>query len=86
LLTAMEMTELIASSQEHYVQLAVELGTNPSRLSEIRKKLADHRLTRPLFDSRRYTANLEAAFTTIHERHLAGLPPDHVQVSPPAGP
>lgn len=84
LLTALEMTELIASSREHYVQLAVELGTNPSRLSEIRKKLECHRLTRPLFDSRRYAANLEMAFTTINERYRAGLPPDHVHVTPSA--
>jgi hypothetical protein len=32
----------------------------------------------PLFDTARYTRNLEAVYQAIYERHRSGLPPDHV--------
>lgn len=80
LLTAIDMPELIAPTPDRYVELAVELGTNPQRLALLKTKLADHRLTRPLFDVRRYAGNLESAFTAIHDRHRAGLQPDHIYV------
>jgi predicted O-linked N-acetylglucosamine transferase (SPINDLY family) len=78
LLTSMGLTELIASTQEHYEELAVELATDPHRLPGIRRKLADHRLTAPLFDTKTFTKHLETAFAKMHARHRSGLPPAHV--------
>jgi predicted O-linked N-acetylglucosamine transferase (SPINDLY family) len=80
LLTAIGAPELITSTQQEYEQLAIELASNPQRLAEIRTKIQNHRLTSPLFDTPRFTRNLEAAYTAVHERHLAGLPPDHVRL------
>jgi predicted O-linked N-acetylglucosamine transferase (SPINDLY family) len=82
LLTAIEMPELIASTQERYEALAVALATDPQRLSEIRHRLADRRLTTPLFDIRRFTQHLEAGYRDIYERYQAGLPPEDAYVRP----
>jgi protein O-GlcNAc transferase len=68
---------------EAYEDLAIELAENRSRLMQIRCRLADNRLTSPLFDTRLFTRHIEAAYAAAHERHLAGLPPDHLQVSRP---
>ena len=80
LLSAIGVPELIASTQEQYEQLAIELALNPQRLAGIRTKIQDNRLTSPLFDTPRFARNLEAAYTTIHDRYQAGLPPDHIRL------
>ena len=80
LLNAIGAPELIAASQQEYERLAIELASNPQRLAEIRIKIRDNRLTSPLFDTPRFTHNLEAAYTAVHDRYLAGLPPDHVRL------
>ena len=81
LLRSIGLPELVTTSLSQYEDLAVELALNPARLAEIRQRLAHNRLTLPLFDSRSFVRHLEAAYTKIHERHRAGLPPDHLEVS-----
>jgi len=80
LLHAIHLPELIARNQEEYEELAVELATNEEKLTEIRQKLAANRLTAPLFDTRLFAKHIEAAYQQMHERHLAGLAPDHLYV------
>jgi predicted O-linked N-acetylglucosamine transferase (SPINDLY family) len=80
LLTAIGLPDLITSTQAHYEALAVELAADPERLARLRERLAQNRLTTPLFDTRRYARHLEAAYTNVHERHLAHLPAAHVHV------
>jgi predicted O-linked N-acetylglucosamine transferase (SPINDLY family) len=79
LLTAIDLPELIATTQQRYEELAIELASNPDRLAHIRTRLRDNRLTSPLFDTPRFTRNLEAAYTAIHDRYQAGLPTDHMR-------
>lgn len=78
-LTALDLLELITSSQKEYEELAIELASKPQLLQQIKRKLSEHRLTQPLFDSRSFTRNLEQAYRKMHERALDGLPPDHIQ-------
>jgi len=80
LLKAIRLPELITYNQEQYEELAVELATHPRRLAEIKKKLADNRLTKPLFDPSLFTKHLEAGYTSIYARHQTNLPPDHIHV------
>jgi predicted O-linked N-acetylglucosamine transferase (SPINDLY family) len=80
LLTALDVPELIASSEPQYENLAIELAGNPAELSAIRRKIEGHRLTKPLFDTALYTKHLERAFKAAHDRHHGGLPPDHIFV------
>jgi predicted O-linked N-acetylglucosamine transferase (SPINDLY family) len=80
LLTAIDLPELITSSQEHYEALAIELATNPAKLKVIKAKLEANRLTTPLFDTPRFTKHLEDAYTKMYERYHADLPPEHIYI------
>jgi predicted O-linked N-acetylglucosamine transferase (SPINDLY family) len=82
LLKSIQLTELIATSAANYEDMAVHLAENPQLHSGIKEKLARSRLDSPLFDTRRFVRHLEAAYATILERYHAGLPPEHIHVSP----
>ena len=73
LLYAIDLPELITASQEEYESLAIVLATNPLKLDGIKQKLADNRLTTPLFDTPLFTKNLEAAYTEMYQRNLEDL-------------
>jgi len=62
LLTAIGAPELITYNLEDYYKLALELATNSNKLEGIRKKIITNRDTAPLFDSERFTRNLEKAY------------------------
>jgi predicted O-linked N-acetylglucosamine transferase (SPINDLY family) len=80
LLTAVHLPQLIAPSPHRYEALAVKFAASPGRLREIRQRLGESRLTSPLFDTTSFTRHLEAAYVAMHERRLAGLPPEHIFV------
>jgi protein O-GlcNAc transferase len=76
LLTAIGLPELITSSAAQYEALAVELATDPLRLAAVRTKLDLNRPTAPLFDTPRFTRDLEQGYVLVYERYLAGLAPE----------
>ncbi len=65
-LNAIGLSELITTTPEAYELLAVDLATNPDRLAEIKQKLANNRLTTPLFDNKLYAKDIEAAYTEMY--------------------
>lgn len=81
LLSALDLPELVVPSAAAYEALAVELATDPDRLARLREKLQRNRLTSPLFNTAQFARNLEAAFTQMHDRALAGLPPAHIHIA-----
>ncbi len=72
LLTAVGLPELVTSSDEDYFTLALSLARHPDRLAGIREKLAAQRMTCPLFDTERFTRNLELLYRRIWSQHVAG--------------
>jgi predicted O-linked N-acetylglucosamine transferase (SPINDLY family) len=62
LLKAVHMPELIAQSENDYIERAVSIAQNPSLLSELKTKLANNRLTCPLFDTRTFVKEIESAY------------------------
>ena len=68
ILTAAGLPELIAPDLSSYESLALDLATHPERLRAIREKLAHNRQTAPLFDTQRFTRNLEATYRTMLEQ------------------
>jgi predicted O-linked N-acetylglucosamine transferase (SPINDLY family) len=80
LLNAIELPELITTTQEQYEATAIELATNPEKLKAIKDKLEKNRLTTALFDTPRFTKHIEAAYTQMYERYQADLPLDHIYV------
>jgi len=82
LLRAIELPELITTSQEEYAARALELALDPDRLSLIKSRLQKNRLTTPLFDTNSYTRDLEEAYIAIHERNCGDLPPGQLHIMP----
>ncbi len=80
LLNAIGLPELIATTPEAYEQMAIDLATHSEKMAIIKTKLADNRLSTPLFDTKLFTKQMEAAYTAMYQRHQAGLGPDHIVV------
>jgi protein O-GlcNAc transferase len=81
LLTAAGLPELIVQTQEQYESVAIELATRAELMAAIKDKLAQNRLTKPLFDTKRYTRHIESAYLTMYRRYQDGLSPDHIHVA-----
>jgi len=67
LLHAVNLPELVTETDEAYEQLAFELATDPVRMDAIKATLAANRLTAPLFDTERYTRDIEQLYAQIHD-------------------
>ena len=75
LLNAVGLPELITNTLEDYEGLILALARDGARLSGIRSRLAQNRARCPLFDTARYTRNLERAYEEMWARHQRGEPP-----------
>jgi predicted O-linked N-acetylglucosamine transferase (SPINDLY family) len=75
------LSELVTTSLDDYYALALRLATNEGARDVIRARLKEQRHSAALFDTKRFTGHLDAAFLAIWDRHQAGLPPDHTTVS-----
>ena len=82
LLVNCDLPELITYTPEEYETLILELANDADRLASIRQKLQDNLATAPLFDSKRYTMGMEAAFEAMWQRFQSGLQPNHIDLQP----
>ena len=80
LLKAVNLPQMITSTQKEYEKLAIQLAKDPTKLKIIKDKLVDNLATAPLFDSILYTQNLETAYQIMYERHRNGLDPDDIEI------
>jgi protein O-GlcNAc transferase len=78
LLNTIGLPELITTTLEAYESMAIDLALHRQKLAIIKSKLADNRLTTPLFDTKLFTKNIEAAYTELYERHKAHLTGNHI--------
>jgi predicted O-linked N-acetylglucosamine transferase (SPINDLY family) len=78
LLNAIELPELITTSQEQYEAKAIELAFNKEKLKAIKRKLERNKLNTPLFDTLKFTNHIEAAYVQMYERYHSDLSPDHI--------
>ncbi|CAN5223748.1 tetratricopeptide repeat protein [soil metagenome] len=74
-LKAAGLPELIVSSLDEYEALALRLATDPVLLASVKAKLVTQRPTAPLFDTERFTRNLEAIYQKMWQRAQAGESP-----------
>ncbi|MBI5920351.1 MAG: tetratricopeptide repeat protein [Betaproteobacteria bacterium] len=65
LVSAAGLPEMITNNWEDYSRLALELALDRQRLAALKQKLVDQRLQSPLFDTVRFTRNLEALYERI---------------------
>lgn len=75
LLQAVGLPELVTHDLESYEALALRLATEPGLLRGLRARLQAQVRSSPLYDTARYTRELEAAYTTMAALARAGLPP-----------
>jgi len=68
LLANIGLEELIAATPQEYEAIASSLARDRSRLSGLRRKLAQARKTAPLFDMDRFVAGIEAAYLQMQVR------------------
>ena len=80
LLHAVGLPELITESEEAYEALALKLATHPESLAKINAKLATNLLTQPLFDTEKYTNNLETAYQMAYDRYFDGQEKENIFV------
>ena len=82
LLQAIGLPELVTHSLTDYEALALKLATQPDLLREINRKLAQNRLSTPLFDSDRFRCNIEAAYRQMRSIWQRGEQPRAFAVHP----
>jgi protein O-GlcNAc transferase len=80
LLRAVGLPQLIASSADEYESIAFRLATDIDAYRDVRSKLG-RRSCAPLFDTARFTKNIEVAYKAMWARHLEGKPPDRIDVA-----
>ena len=78
LLSAIGLPELIVSSLEEYEVLAIDLANNPQKIKYLKNKLLENQNKEPLFDTKRYVKNIEAAYIQMYRRYIEGTPLDHI--------
>ncbi|MCO6185119.1 tetratricopeptide repeat protein [Rhizobium sp. L1K21] len=78
LLHAVELPELVVESREHYEQLALDLAADKARLDALKAHLRADPARLPLFDSLRYTRNLERAYEQMSAAWRAGRQPERI--------
>ena len=80
LLNAIDLPELITHTKKDYQDKAIELASNKSFLNEIRNKLNKNRLTKPLFNTKLFTKNLEKAYLMIYEKYTQDKNPENIEI------
>lgn len=80
LLHTVGLPELATVGPEAMCDLAVGLGRDPTRLAELRSRLAGLLPHSPAFDPARFARHLEAGFEQVWQRHAAGKPPSDITV------
>ncbi len=80
LLNAVELPELITQSPKAYEALALELATDPKKLSALRRKLAENLPSCPLFNATLFARHIEDAYAQMLAKSHAGLPPGDIHV------
>ncbi len=73
LATSAGLDDLVCTTAEQYVSLAIELGNNPDKLANYKKKLADALPTCTLFDTPKLVRSLEDLFFQIWQDYENGF-------------
>ena len=72
LLETVGLGDLVARGDDEYVEIAVRLAADRSRLRDLRSTLRERMKTSPLMDGPRFTKNLEAALKQMWRHWIAG--------------
>lgn len=82
LLMAAGLPELVTETRAEFEAQAVKLAGDPAALKALRDRLAQNKANCALFDTDRFRRHIEAGFSTMWERWLAGEKPQGFAVKP----
>ena len=80
MLNALGLPELITYSENEYKNKAIELATNPILLKTIKEKLEKNKISKPLFDAKLFTKNVESAYKKIYKRYNSNMPTENIEI------
>ena len=80
MLNAIDLPELITYTEKEYEKKAIELANNPNMLKKIREKLEKNKLSKPLFNAKLFTKNIESAYTKIYQNYIKKLPVKNIEI------
>jgi predicted O-linked N-acetylglucosamine transferase (SPINDLY family) len=80
LLKAIDIPELVTTTLDDYETLALKLAQDPGFLAAMKAKLKSNRDSRPLFDTKRFTRNIESAYAAMWQTHQCGRRPESFAV------
>jgi protein O-GlcNAc transferase len=84
LLGALGLYELVASTPEQYVDIAVALGSDLPRLEQLRASLGERFERSSLRDEKRFAENFEKLLRDAWQEHLDRCESEWVNLSPPS--
>jgi predicted O-linked N-acetylglucosamine transferase (SPINDLY family) len=80
LLNAVNLPELIATTQDQYESLAIKLSTNSEEFTSIKDKLVHNLSSAPLYDTQLFTQHLELAYIEMYGKYCKGIDPEDIYV------
>jgi predicted O-linked N-acetylglucosamine transferase (SPINDLY family) len=80
LLSAIDLKELITQTEDEYEKLIYQYATNPTKLEKIKKKLEKNIVTKPLFNTKLFTKNIETAYKIIYKNYHSNLPIKNIEI------
>ena len=79
-LSALGANELITDTVMAYGDCALRMAREPQALAAIKEKVVSLRRSSPVFDTKRFTAQIEAAYTMIRDRYQRGESPGSISI------
>ena len=79
-LNAIGLNELITLTNKEFEGLAIELANNPKKLQQIKNKLNNNKISKPLFNAKLFAKNIEKAYSIIYEEYLKKLPIRNIEI------
>jgi predicted O-linked N-acetylglucosamine transferase (SPINDLY family) len=72
LLYTLGVPELVADSWPAYTDICLDLARHPDKLTRLKEKITHQQRTSALFDTDRFTRDLERLYQRMWDDHLAG--------------
>jgi len=80
LLNAVNLPELITTTQNQYESLAIKLSTNSEEFTIIKSKLLNNLSIAPLYNTQLFTKHLELAYREMHRKYCKGIEPEDIYI------
>lgn len=74
ILSNVGLPELVAATEDQYIQIALQLASDPARLAELRNSLRGRMCNSPLMNASRFAASLEACYRTAWRKWCLDRP------------